>query len=305
MIQACVVADSNISTSTIAIASGKGGTGKTTLAVNLAAVAARPVALLDCDVEEPNVHVFTPAAWRPAQPVTVPIPLFDAELCDRCGDCQRACRFRAIAVLPTGPMLFEELCHYCAGCLLICPTDAVSEGARPVGTLRQGDWHGVQVVEGRLNIGEASGVPLIEAVRATAPQQGLILLDAPPGTSCPVLASVQDTDYLVLVTEPTPFGLHDLKLAVEMARVLNLPCGVVLNRALDNDGGVRDYLAQMDVPLLAEIPFDRRIAEVYAGGGVIAEELPNYRELFSDLLSRILAEAEKHRQEAAPDQEAL
>jgi MinD superfamily P-loop ATPase len=282
------VAADNRGRRTIAIASGKGSTGKTTVAANLAAARAEGVALLDCDVEEPNIHLFIDARWEDEVVATVPVPHFDLAKCDYCGDCRRVCRFNAIAVLPSGPLLFPELCHSCGGCTLACPKGAIREEPRAVGTIRTGTWRNIHVVEGRLNVGEAKSPPLIEAVRQSSPGGGMTIIDAPPGTSCPVVAAVRGVDYVVLVTEPTPFGLHDLRLAVQMTRRLGLPFGVVVNRAGIGNDGVHTYCREENVPILAEIPDDRRIAEAYSRGNLIVEALPEYRGLFRELADNVI-----------------
>jgi len=284
----CAVAADNTGYKTIAIAPGKGGTGKTTVVANLAAARAEGVALLDCDVEEPNIHLFIDARWDDEVGATVPVPHFDIGKCDFCGECRRACRFNAIAVLPGGPLLFPELCHSCGGCTLACPKGAISEEHRAVGSIRTGTWRNIHVVEGRLNVGEAKSPPLIEAVRQASPATGLVIIDAPPGTSCPVVAAIRGVDCVVLVTEPTPFGLHDLRLAVQMTRRLKLPFGVVVNRAGIGDDGVHTYCREEGVPILAEIPDDRRIAEAYSRGSLIVEALPEYHGLFQQLADNVI-----------------
>lgn len=284
----CAVAADSTGYRTVAIASGKGGTGKTTVAVNLAAVCAEDAALLDCDVEEPNVHLFADARWTSEKRVTVPVPQFDVVKCDSHGECRRVCRFNAIAVLPGGPLLFPELCHSCGGCVLACPNGAISEIQREIGTIRTGVWRNIHVVEGRLDVGEAKSPPLIEAVRQASPAAGLVIIDSPPGTSCPVVATVRGVDYVVLVTEPTPFGLHDLKLAVQMTRRLGLPFGVVVNRAGIGDKRVHLFCREENIPILLEIPDDRRIAEAYSRGSLIVEALPEYSRLFQGLIEKTL-----------------
>ncbi|MBN2081628.1 ATP-binding protein [bacterium] len=278
---------------TIAVASGKGGTGKTTVVACLAAVSSEPLAVLDCDVEEPNLHLFLNADWQPGQPVTVPVPVVDETRCNYCGNCRLACRFNAIAVLPTGPMLFPGLCHGCGGCILACPYDALSEVPRPIGSMRTGRWREHVVLDGRLEIGEAKSPPLIEAVRQAAPDDRPVLIDAPPGTSCPLVSAVRGVDYVVLVTEPTPLGRHDLALAAAAARQLGLPTGVVINRAGSNDELITSFCAEQGLPVLARIPFDRRIAAAYAQGQLPVEAVPELRPLFAALAGRLLIPAAK------------
>jgi len=280
----------------IVTASGKGGTGKTTVAINLAYVCNTPVVVLDCDVEEPNVHLFLKPKIDSTRRVEVDIPSFDQELCTSCGACHDACRFNAIVLIKGKPLLINELCHSCGACLHVCPVDAITEVPREIGTIEAGTWQNGSFSHGMLDIGEARSEPIIEQVRQIGLQKENdlpVLIDAPPGTSCPVIAAVRNVDYVLLVTEPTPFGLHDLKLAVEMTRALKLKAGVVINRSDIGDSGVRDYCRHENLPVLAEFPFDRRIAEIYSTGGIAVNELDDVRESYVNLLKRIFAEVNK------------
>jgi MinD superfamily P-loop ATPase len=274
----------------VAVASGKGGTGKTTVATNLAWVAAasgRAVAYLDCDVEEPNGHLYLRPEWQGSRPVTRPVPHVDESCCTHCGRCGDICQFSAIVPLDGTVLVFAELCHGCGGCTLACPTGAVGEVPQEIGTLRSGQAGRVRFTSGLLNVGEAMSPPLIREVKAAAPRADLTLIDAPPGTSCPVIEAVRGADLVLLVTEPTPFGLHDLRLAVEMVRALGLPSGVVINRADAGETQTRQYCRGERLPILAEIPDDRRVAEAYARGELAGRALPSYRRMFERLLARL------------------
>lgn len=274
----------------IAIASGKGGTGKTTVATNLAHVAARSgrcVAYLDCDVEEPNGHIFLRPRIEETRSIDKPVPVVDLHQCSHCGSCSRICRYGAIASLPEQTLVFPELCHACGGCELACPCDAIQEMPQAIGTLRIGHSGAIRFVDGTLNIGEAMSPPAIRAVKLAAPAADLVLLDAPPGTSCPAIEAVRGSDLVVLVTEPTPFGLNDLKLAVEMVRALGLPMGVVVNRAGIAGGEVSRYCAGHRVPVLGEIPDDRDVAVAYSRGQIVADAVPEFARRVEDLLERI------------------
>jgi MinD superfamily P-loop ATPase len=272
----------------IAVASGKGGTGKTTVAVNLARVRGAGVVLLDCDVEEPNAHLFLKGELcGEPETVSIPVPEVDESLCDGCGECSRFCAYKALAVLAKRVLVFPEMCHGCGGCTRVCPKGAIREVPKRIGvveTLQAGE---VKLVLGRLDVGVAMAPPLIRAVKAKIPKEGDAILDAPPGTSCPVIATLRETDYVVLVTEPTPFGLNDLELAVAVVRELRLPFGVVVNRAGSGDDRVQVYCRDEWIPVLAEIPDDRRIAEAYSRGELIVDALPEYRELFHALFDKI------------------
>jgi MinD superfamily P-loop ATPase len=278
----------------LAVASGKGGTGKTTVAVNLARASGVSVQLLDCDVEAPNDHLFLRVSASPVldgavcmrETVTVPVPQVDKSLCDGCGECSRFCRYHAIVSFGTVPLTFPELCHSCGGCTIACPRQAITEVAQPIGVIETIAAGAVTLIQGRLNVGVAMAPPLIRAVKARLVNHGLAILDAPAGTSCPVTATVRDADLVVLVTEPTPFGLHDLKLAVEMVRELGLPFGVVVNRVGAGDDRVHRFCHEQGAPILLEIPDDRRIAEAYSRGLLIVDALPEYRVLFRQLLRR-------------------
>ena len=271
----------------LAVASGKGGTGKTTLTVSLALSIRGSVRLLDCDVEEPNCHIFLRPEIESSETVGVPVPLVDERKCTACGDCAEICQYNAIAVLKTGVLVFPELCHGCGGCALICPEGAISETSREVGVVEAGRAGRVEFVHGRLRVGEAMSPPLVRAVKRHVKNNGITIIDCPPGTSCPVIAAVKDSDYVILVTEPTPFGLHDLTLAVDTVRWMRMSFGVVINRADVGDARVRDYCAREGISVLLEIPDDRRIAEAYSRGSLIVEALPEYRGLFDTLAEKI------------------
>ena len=272
----------------IAIASGKGGTGKTTVAVHLAALLAaqgRTVQYLDCDVEEPNGHLFLKPQIDSADTASIPVPVVDAAQCTACGQCAQACEFNAIAMLKK-PLVFPELCHGCGACTLACPVGAIRETPRAIGVVESGRAGAVAFAQGRLNVGEPMSPPLIRAVKARRNPESVALLDAPPGTSCPVVATVRGADFIVLVTEPTPFGLHDLSLALETFRPMGRPLGVVVNRA-DDDCRVQQFCQAQEIPVLAELPDDRRVAETYARGELLFGCLPEWRGLFENLWERI------------------
>ncbi|AGA89677.1 P-loop ATPase, MinD superfamily [Thioflavicoccus mobilis 8321] len=275
----------------IAIASGKGGTGKTSIAVNLAAIAEEPVCLLDCDVEAPNCRLFLPCTFDGEEPVTLAVPQIDAVRCDGCRVCGSFCRFGAIFSPGAGaaPLVFPELCHGCGGCAVVCPRGAITEVARPIGQVLSGRRDGLRLVYGLLEKGESMTPSVIRAVKRHAEPAGLTLIDAPPGTSCAAVEAVRDADFVVLVTEPTPFGLHDLRLAVEMVRRLGLPFGVVVNRHGIGDERVARYCADEGIPLLLTLANDRRVAEAYARGGLLVDELPALRPRFRELLGRLRA----------------
>ena len=272
----------------LAVASGKGGTGKTTVAVNLARVFGTEVRLLDCDVEAPNAHLFLGSALRNQEIVTRPIPAVDESLCDGCGECARFCAYNAIACIDKKPLIFAEMCHSCGGCAKVCPKNAIREVHKRIGVIDTIQAGHVTLIQGRLDIGMAMAPPLIRAVRTRGRNAAPVIVDAPPGTSCPVIAAVRDADFVLLVTEPTPFGLNDLKLAVGMVQELGLPFGVVVNRVGIGDDRVHAYCAEENIPILLEIPDDRRIAEAYSRGTLLVDALPEYRGLFLDLIEKAM-----------------
>ncbi len=275
----------------IAIASGKGGTGKTTVAVNLALAASRnghSVAYVDCDVEEPNGHIFLKPHIRSAKPIGRPVPRVDMDACKCCGTCGDICQYSAIVCLPNRVLVYPELCHACGGCVLACPAHAITEVLHEAGKLESGRTGAIHFVHGVLNVGEAMSTPLVRQVKAAAPAADLVLFDSPPGTSCPVIESVRGTDFVVLVTEPTPFGLHDLRLAVGMTHALGLRFGVVVNRAGAGDGRVAEYCRAEGIEMLAEIPEDRGIAEACSRGLPAWEACPETRAVFERLAARLM-----------------
>ena len=280
----------------ISIASGKGGTGKTTVATSLALSLARQhkdIALLDCDVEEPNCHLFLNPQITDTIEVTTFVPTIDETRCSGCRNCVEICRFSALAAAGERILVFPELCHSCEGCLQVCDEGALTAGTRELGHLESGTVKGshhpdiISFHRGLLRVGEAMSPPLIKAVRSREDEAEITIIDAPPGTSCPVIAAMSDVDFVLMVTEPTPFGLHDLKLAVEAVKVLGVPRGLIINRADLGDEAVHEYAHAAELEILMEIPFRREIAEAYSRGIPIVESFPSWRAAFQKVYERI------------------
>jgi MinD superfamily P-loop ATPase len=270
----------------VSIASGKGGTGKTTVAVNLA-ISLKDVQLLDCDVEEPNVHLLLKPKINEGKPVYVSIPRVNEEVCDRCGKCGEFCEYNALFVGPQKILFFPELCHSCGGCTIVCPKHAITEENRQIGTIKMGAAGNVELVYGELSVSEPMPGPVIKAVKAQIKNNKTVIIDSPPGTSCPVIESVYKSDYCLLVAEPTPFGLHDLKIMVEVLDKIKIPFGVVINRAGIGDKKLYEYCEDKEIPILLEIPFQRRIAELYSQGIPFTLEMPEWRDRFQQLFNEI------------------
>lgn len=276
----------------IAIASGKGGTGKTTIATNLAAALAhdgRAVQYLDCDVEEPNGHLFFKPQWLATEDVTVGVPRVDLNQCTGCGKCGQLCQYSAIVAIKGAAMVFEQLCHSCGGCMAVCPTGAIQEVPRKVGVVQYGCAGGAAVGQGVLDIGAIQSPAVIRHLKKGVCPKGIAILDAPPGTSCPVIETIRDCDFVLLVTEPTPFGLNDLALAVGMVRQLGIGFAVAINRSTMGDDRVVRYCRNEGIEVLLEIPNDRRIAEAYSRGQMMVHKMPEYHSVFLGLLEKMAA----------------
>ncbi|MFA5078267.1 MAG: ATP-binding protein [Dehalococcoidia bacterium] len=273
----------------ISIASGKGGTGKTLMATSLA-VSMRgreKVQLLDCDVEEPNDHLFLKPTITASEPVCIPVPKVDFARCTYCGLCAEVCAYKAIAVVPGSVLLFDQLCHGCGACSYLCPEGAISEEGRRMGVVESGNSGDIDFVQGRLTVGEAMAVPVIRRVKTKIKRNVLAILDVSPGTSCPVVEAIDNSDYCLLVTEPTPFGLHDLRLAVETVRQLGVPCGVIINRAVEGEMLADEYCIKEGIPVLLKIPLDMGIASMYSEGITLAEGKPQWQNAFVSVYDEI------------------
>ncbi len=285
----------------IAVASGKGGTGKTTVAVSLAIAAAfesseKPL-LLDCDVEEPNSGLFLDVDYTSGRDTGVLIPKVNMEKCTCCGRCAEVCVWHAIAVAGEKVLVFRDLCHGCGSCALVCPEDAISEVTHVTGRIEGGTDGSIDFARGILNVGQAMPVPVITSVlNEYLPESGnsTVIIDSSPGTSCPVVEAIGRSDYVILVTEPTPFGLHDLKAAVDVAvNQLNLPAGVIINRDGIGNSDVEKYCHSENLPILARIPMDRRIAEMLSRGTPLLKGLPEYRKMFLNILAAVREEVQR------------
>lgn len=287
----------------IAVASGKGGTGKTTVAVSLAlslagddltdrGTSGSPL-LLDCDVEAPDAHVFLQPTLERTAEAHLLVPAVDDDRCTACGQCAEVCAFNALAVLGRGVLVLSEMCHGCGSCRLVCPEDAIREIPRVIGRLEGGSAGAVRFARGLMNVGEAMPVPIIRQLKAWAVREPgqVTIVDAPPGTSCPVVEAIRDSDFVLLVTEPTPFGLHDLELAVDLVSELGLPAGIVINRDGIGDGGVEAFCQARNLPVLLRIPFERAIAEGIARGKTLLDVRPEYGDMLRDLATRICGAA--------------
>ena len=270
----------------VSIASGKGGTGKTTVAVNMA-LSLQGVQLLDCDVEEPNAHLLLHPKIDETKPVYVWVPVVDEKKCNYCGECSRFCKFNALFVANRKVLFFPELCTGCGGCAIICPRNAIKESKRKIGMIKKGVADGVELVYGELDVGEPMATPVIAEVKRQIQPHATVIIDSPPGTSCPVVESVYKSDYCILVTEPTPFGLYDLKIAVEVLERLGIPLGVVVNRAGIGNRKVYEYCADKGIPILLEIPYDRRIAELYSSGRPFVSKMPEWKGKFQQLFDEV------------------
>jgi len=275
----------------ISIASGKGGTGKTlvatSMAVSLASPGERRITLADCDVEEPNAYLFFPErTLLERKECLVPVPVINEAKCTHCGKCSEVCAYHALAVLPETVLLFPELCHGCDACTLVCPEKAVSETSRSVGELFRARSGGVEVIWGELALGEARTTPLIKAVKDGAKGE-TVIVDCPPGTSCSLVESVRGTDFCLLVTESTPFGLYDLNIALRVLEKMNIPRAVLVNKSGTGDRKVYEYLEKRNIPLLMEIPLDRKIAQLYSRGEIFAEKMPEWKARFAGMVREI------------------
>jgi len=271
----------------ISVASGKGGTGKTTVAVGLA-LSAENVQLLDCDVEEPNVHILLKPKIHHERPVYSLVPHILEEKCNHCGKCAELCQYHALFIAHKNVLVFPELCHSCGLCSTVCPEKAIVEEKRQIGIVKKCSAQGVNLVYGELNVGEPMAGPLIRDVKKEIDREKTVIIDVPPGASCPVVASVYGSDFTILVTEPTPFGLHDLKIAVEVLRTLRIPLGVVVNRAGIGDMKVYEYCREEGIPVMLEIPFSKKIAELYSRGVSFVTEMEEWKTKFQQMLNRIV-----------------
>ncbi len=270
----------------ISVASGKGGTGKTTVATNLA-LSLESVQFIDCDVEEPNAHIFLKPKIEERIEVSIPIPKVDESKCNYCGKCAEICAFNAIAVLKEKVLVFPELCHGCGGCSLLCPENAITETGNKIGIVEIGKADGILFADGKLDIGEPMSPPIIREVKKYINTDKTVIIDVPPGTSCPVIEAVKGSDFCILVTEPTPFGLYDLKLAVELIKKLEIPFGVVINQSDIGDDKVEQYCLNLNIPILMKIPFDKDIAFEYSRGTPIVIKREREKQKFRDIYNQI------------------
>jgi MinD superfamily P-loop ATPase len=275
----------------IAVLSGKGGTGKTLVSVNLAAVAGK-AEYIDCDVEEPNGYLFFKPVDVCEEEVTVKIPVVDNEICSGCRKCVDFCKFNALAYIKDKLIVFDEVCHSCGGCMLLCPEKAIKEKDKHIGKIQRGMSERVSVHTGILNIGEASGVPIIKKLLQDneAEQEKMTFIDCPPGSACIVMESIKDADYCILVSEPTIFGAHNLQMVYELVKLFGKPFGVVLNKCLENENPTEKFCSEKSIRILGRIPFDTRLGELNSNAQIAVREDKKYKGLFAALLQKVIKE---------------
>ncbi len=278
----------------ISVGSGKGGTGKTTVSTNLA-LSLKNVQFLDCDVEEPDSNIFLKTDIFETKNVNVLIPEIDKKKCTFCGKCSEFCRYNALAVLKKDVLVFPELCHSCGGCDLVCPVKAIKYKVRQIGKIEHGKKQDIDFYQGLLNVGEAQAIPVLKNLKKRIDENKNVILDAPPGTACPFVETVEQSDYCILVTEPTPFGLNDLKIAVDTVRLLGVPFGVIINRDGVGDNSVEMYLHHEKIPVLAKIPQSTEIAELYSNGNCFVEKFGEWKNRFKEIFEEISEEVEKRK----------
>ncbi|MBN1289157.1 MAG: ATP-binding protein [Actinobacteria bacterium] len=277
----------------ISVASGKGGTGKTTVSTNLAWTAARsePVVFIDCDVEEPDSHFYLKPGWKEESEVKVKVPSVDSGCCDGCGACADFCRFNALAAIKGDVLVFAELCHSCGGCKTVCPGDCIDMVDRKIGIVKSGRNGDISIKQGLLDIGEPMAIPVIDSLKSNI-GDGLTIIDCPPGTGCPMIETVTGTDYCVMVTEPSPFGLHDLSLAHEVAEEIGVPHGVVINKSSEYDSLIDEFCLKSDIPVIGRIPFSMEMAVICSRGDLAVEADPVMKTRFEDILKEVKSFAE-------------
>ena len=276
----------------IAVLSGKGGTGKTLVSVNLAAIADKSI-YIDCDVEEPNGHLFFQPNNVTEREISVKIPMVDTKRCNGCKKCVSFCKFNALAYIKEKLIFFHEICHSCGGCILFCPQNALSEKEKVIGTIHNGISENVKVKTGILNTGEVSGVPIIkELMKESGDNQELIFIDCPPGSACGVMESIQDADFCILVVEPTLFGVHNLNMVYELVKLFHKPFGAIINKYLTNDNPAEDYCKEKAIPILGRIPFDEELGKLNSDGKIVVRHTNKYRHIFSDLLCSVIKEVQ-------------
>lgn len=283
----------------IAILSGKGGTGKTLVSVNLAAAAGK-AAYIDCDVEEPNGFLYFKPGNVISEQISVKIPYAEKTLCDGCRKCSDFCKFNAIAYIKDMLIVFDEVCHSCGGCVLFCPQKALKEKEKAIGEVQIGISDNVSVLTGILNTGEASGIPIIKRLlERINDNNDLTIIDCPPGSACSVMESIKDVDYCILVAEPTIFGANNLNMVYELVKLFNKPFGVILNKCLDGDNPSEDFCIEKGIRILGKIPFENELGTINSNAQIAVRESSKYREVFSRLLEKVVKEV--HKYETAPD----
>jgi len=271
----------------IAVLSGKGGTGKTTVSTNMA-ISLKDAVILDCDVEEPNSHIFMKPDITDTVSVKAEYPVVDANKCNLCGKCGDFCNFNAIIPTKKNVLVFKEICHACGGCQLVCPTNAIEYKKREIGKIYTGKTiYGNILSSGELIVGEMSGIGIIKGLFEGASKEELVIVDAPPGTACSTVAAVESVDYAIIVTEPTPFGVSDMKMVVEMLREMKIPFGLVINKAGLGDDEIYEYVKEEEIEILMEIPFDEEIAKLYSVGTAFVTEKTEYKEKFQKMYENI------------------